>query len=363
MYLVAMSVLFKPYKIGSMEIGNRFMRSATTSYYSDERGFVRDENIELYRRLAKGGVGLIVKGHLFVTDSGRAHEGMAGISHDYHIPRLKELTDAVHENDGKIVTQLNHGGYNSVTDRAGPSYHRGDDWNARALTEGEIHELVESFGDAAERSMEAGFDGVQIHGAHGYLISQFLSKAANKRDDDYGGSLENRMRLLVEVYDEIRSRVGNGVPVLLKMNCDDFSADGFTVEESAEVARAISRRGVDAVEISGGGFGRRDELYERARSNNPEWKEAIFAGHAEKIREATRPTTMAIVNGIRSLRCMQALVDGGLTDLISMSRPFVREAGLIRRLEAGQERATCTSCGACNSREVFGKTMLRCQLD
>jgi 2,4-dienoyl-CoA reductase-like NADH-dependent reductase (Old Yellow Enzyme family) len=358
-----MSVLFKPYKIGSMELRNRFMRSATTSYFSDDRGFVRDENIELYRGLAKGGIGLIVKGHLYVMDSGRAHEGMAGISHDYHVPRLKELTDAVHEHEGKIVTQLNHGGYNSLTDRAGPSYYRGDDWSARALTEDELHEIVVAFGDAAERSLEAGFDGIQIHGAHGYLISQFLSKAANKREDEYGGSLENRMRLLIEVYDEIRSRVGNGVPVLLKMNCDDFSADGFTVEESAEVARAISMRGIDAVEISGGGFGRRDELYERARSNNPELKEAIFAGHAEKIREATRPTTMALVNGIRSLSCMKALVDGGLTDLVSMSRPFVREAGLIRNLEAGQERATCTSCGACNSREVFGKMMLRCQLD
>jgi 2,4-dienoyl-CoA reductase-like NADH-dependent reductase (Old Yellow Enzyme family) len=358
-----MSALFEPYMIGSMEIRNRFMRSATTSYYSDDRGFVKDENIKLYRGLAEGGVGLIVKGHLYVMDSGRAHEGMAGISHDYHVPRLKELTDVVHEHGGKIVTQLNHGGYNSIANKAGPSYYRGDDWNARALSEDELHEVVEAFGDAAERSMEAGFDGVQIHGAHGYLISQFLSKAANKREDDYGGSMENRMRLLVEVYDEIRSRVGKDVPVLLKMNSDDFSADGFTVEESAEVAQAICKRGLDAVEISGGGFGRRDELYERARSDDPEVAEAIFAGHAEKIREATKPTTMALVNGIRSLGCMQAIVDNGLADLVSMSRPYVREPDIVRKLEKGQAEVTCTSCGACSGRDVFGKEMLRCHLE
>ena len=358
-----MSALFEPYMIGSMEIRNRFMRSATTSYYSDDRGFIRDENINLYRGLAEGGVGLIVKGHLYVMDSGRAHEGMAGISHDYHVPRLKELTDAVHEHGGKIVTQLNHGGYNSISNKAGPSYYRGDDWSARALSEDDLHEVVEAFGDAAERSLEAGFDGVQIHGAHGYLISQFLSKAANKREDDYGGSMENRMRLLVEVYEEIRSRIGNDVPVLLKLNSDDFSPDGFTVEESAEVAQAICKRGLDAVEISGGGFGRKDDLYERARSDDPEVAEAIFAGHAVKIREATKPTTMALVNGIRSLSCMQALLDKGLADLISMSRPFVREPDIIRKLEKGQAEVTCTSCGDCSGRDVFGKEMLRCHLE
>jgi len=199
--------------------------------------------------------------------------------------------------------------------------------------------------------------------AHGYLISQFLSKAANKREDDYGGSLENRMRLLVEVYDEIRSRVGKDVPVLLKMNSDDFSPDGFTVEESAEVAQAICKRGLDAVEISGGGFGRKDGLYDRARSDDPDVEEAIFAGHAEKIREATKPATMALVNGIRSLGCMQAIVDKGLADLVSMSRPFVREPDIVRKLEKGQAEVTCTSCGACSGRDVFGKEMLRCHLE
>ncbi|MEE8354914.1 MAG: NADH:flavin oxidoreductase, partial [Candidatus Bathyarchaeia archaeon] len=129
-----MADLFEPFKIGSMEISNRFMRSATTSYWSDERGIVRPEIIRLYRNLSKGGVGLIVKGHTYVMDSGKAHVGMAGISGDAHVSKLRELTDAVHMHGGKIVTQLNHGGYKSIVDRAGPSEYQEKGWEGRALT-------------------------------------------------------------------------------------------------------------------------------------------------------------------------------------------------------------------------------------
>jgi len=358
-----MSALFEPFRIASMEIRNRFMRSATTSYWSDDQGFVRPEIIRLYRDLARGGLGLIVKGHLYVADSGKAHVGMAGISSDVHIPKLRELTDAVHEDDGKIVAQLNHAGYNSIVDRAGPFEYDGGGWSARALSVDEIGDIVEAFGDAAGRAMKAGFDGVQIHGAHGYLISQFLSRLANRRDDDYGGSLENRMRLLKEVYCGIRDRVGRDVPILLKMNCDDFSPGGFTVGDSVRVAGAICKRGLDSVEISGGGVGRRDDLRSRARSSDPELAEATFAGHAGRIREATGPTPMALVNGIRSRRCMEAILEKGVADLISMSRPFIRKPDLVEKLRAGQPAATCTSCGACQARDVFGRMMLRCHLE
>jgi 2,4-dienoyl-CoA reductase-like NADH-dependent reductase (Old Yellow Enzyme family) len=358
-----MSILFEPYTIGCMEIKNRFMRSATTSAWSDEMGVVRSEIVDLYRKLADGGVGLIVKGHMYVTEAGKAHVGMAGISQDYHVPRLRELTEAVHERGGKIVAQINHAGYKSTIDRAGPSEYEGEGWRTRAFTTDEISDVVCSFGDAAGRAIEAGFDGIQIHGAHGYLISQFLSRYANRRTDGYGGSLGNRMRLLNEVYDEVRARVGGCVPVLLKMNCDDFSPDGFTIDESVKVAEAICRRGLDLLEISGGGLGQRKELKERARHADPALSEAIFAGHAEAIRAATRPTPMALVNGIRSRRCMETIIEGDLADMISMSRPYIRESDIVRRLEAGQPGATCTSCDACSGRDRFGKMMLRCHLN
>lgn len=358
-----MSRLFEPFKIGSIEIRNRFIRSATTSYWSDKRGIIRSEIIDLYRRLAEGGVGLIVKGHLYVKDSGKAHVGMAGISNDYHVPKLRELTGEVHKNDGKIIAQLNYGGIYSVVDRAGPSEYRVEGYKAHALSPGEIHNIVEAFGEAAGRAIAAGFDGVQIHGAHGYLISQFLSRLANRRTDEWGGNLENRMRLLLEVYDAIRARVGDSIPVMLKINCDDFSPNGFTIKDSVKVAEAVCKRGLQAIEVSGGGIGRQEDLRVRARSPDQELGEASFAGHATKIRKATQPTLMALVNGIRSLKCMKAIINKDLADLISMSRPFIKEPDLVKRLKAGQEASTCTSCNVCISKEVFGKMMLRCHLD
>lgn len=357
-----MSILFEPYRIRNMHIRNRFMRSATTSYWADEEGVVRDTHVRLYRGLAEGGVGLIVKGHLYVADNGKAHQGMAGISSDRHIPMLRKLTDAVHREGGSIVAQINHAGVVHKPDRAGPSAYGEEGWTAREMTVDEIEAAVEAYGDAAERAMQAGFDGVQIHGAHGYLVSQFLSRRVNRRADGWGGSPENRMRFLVEVYDEVRGRVGNE-PVLVKLNCDDFSSDGFTVEDSVGVAVAIAERGIDLIEVSGGGRGRQEELRARARHSDPAYAELAFAGHASKIRDATRPTPMALVYGFRRLETMRKAVDTGLTDMVSMSRPFIREPDLVRRLQAGQREVSCTRCDACSGDDVFGKTMLRCQLE
>jgi 2,4-dienoyl-CoA reductase-like NADH-dependent reductase (Old Yellow Enzyme family) len=355
-----MSLLFEPYRLGPLVLRNRFVRSATTSYWSDEEGNIRPEIVSLYRKLSEGGAGLIIKGHLYVTNTGKAHAGMAGISEDHHLHGLKALTEAVHQQECSIVAQLNHAGLLSVVDRAGPSEYVEQAWKARALSGSEIRDIVEAFGDAAEKALMAGFDGVQIHGAHGYLVSQFLSRLTNRRTDEWGGSLEKRMHLLLEVYDEIRRRVGLNTPVLLKLNCDDFSPDGFTVEDSAKVAQTISNKGVDCIEVSGGGVGRRPELLARAASNDPELKEATFSGYAMRIREATKPSPLALVNGIRTRRCMDVIVREGTADLISMSRPFIKEPDLVRRLEAGQQAAKCTTCNTCSSEKVFGKMMLHC---
>jgi 2,4-dienoyl-CoA reductase-like NADH-dependent reductase (Old Yellow Enzyme family) len=357
-----MSELFKPYQLGPLKIRNRFIRSATTSYWSDEHGNIRTEIVELYKRLAEGGVGLIIKGHLYITDTGKAHLGMAGISNDQHVARLRTLTQSVHEHGSKIAAQLNHAGIYSIRDRAGPSEYKTGDWTARVMSTEEIREVVKSFGEAADRAIKAGFDGIQIHGAHGYLISQFLSRKVNKRTDQYGGNLDKRMRLLLEVYAEVRKRVGDAAPIMLKLNCDDFSSTGFTVKDSAKVAQTITHMGLDCLEISGGGVGRKDELMDRARSTDPQLKEATFSGHTQKIRLATKPTTIALVNGIRTQRCMEAIIRRDVADLISMSRPFIQDPDLVKHLQAGQPASICTTCNACRSEKVFGKTMLRCYL-
>lgn len=356
--------LFKPYHIGELEIRNRFIRSATTSAWSDENGVVRDEMIRYYDELAAGGVGLIIKGHMYVDPRGKAHAGMAGIHDDAVIPKLTELTDAVHKRGGAIIAQINFGGYQaSAGEKMGPSDFKGDGWKARAMTTSEIWDVVDKFGAGAERAIKAGFDGVQIHAAHGYLVSEFLSKYANKRTDEWGGELRNRMRLLREVYLDIRGRLGPDAVISMKINGDDFSPDGFTVEESAQVCHALASLGIDMIEVSGGGIGRDDEYRERARHSDLTLSEPAFGGHCEKIRATTRPKPLALVNGFRTKAAMQAIVDRGIADLISMSRPLIREPDLVNNLKEGQEEASCLRCDACETEEVFGKAMLRCRVD
>jgi 2,4-dienoyl-CoA reductase-like NADH-dependent reductase (Old Yellow Enzyme family) len=356
--VMRMSVLFEPYQIRDMLVRNRFIRSATTSAYADEEGIVNDAIIKRYERLSRGEVGLIVKGHLYIMDNGKAHDGMAGISHDKHIPMLKKLTDVVHRHGGHIVAQINHAGVVHQPDRAGPSKYSENNWTAREMSEDEIEAVIEGFGDAAERAMQAGFDGVQIHGAHGYLISQFLSRSVNRRSDKWGGSLEKRMRLLHEVYDEVRGRLGNE-PVLIKLNCDDFSEDGFMVDDAVKVAKTLAGKGIDLIEVSGGGRGERQDL--GARAKHPDYPELDFAGHAVKIREAIKPTPMGLVGGFTKLETMEKAVANGLTDMVSLSRPFIREPDLVKNLKRGQKEATCIRCDAC--RANFGKAMMQCLME
>ena len=354
--------LFQSCSLGRLRLPNRFVRSATTSGWADERGFVGPEVVARYDELARGDIGLIVKGHLYVDARGKAHTGMAGAAGDEHLPRLATLTDAVHSHGGRILAQLNHAGYEAEAgERAGPSDFRTATWSARAMDGGEIRDVIRAFGQAARRCLDAGFDGFQVHAAHGYLISQFLSKHANRRIDEWGGSLTNRMRLLRETYLELRARLGDDAVIAVKMNCDDFSEDGFTVAEAAEVAGELSRLGVDLIEVSGGGTGEDPRLRARARSDDPALAEASFAGHCARIRMATGSTPLALVDGLTTVAGMRAVVQSGLADLVSLSRPFIREPDLVRHLAAGQPHVTCTRCDGCY--DVLGVEMMRCVLD
>jgi 2,4-dienoyl-CoA reductase-like NADH-dependent reductase (Old Yellow Enzyme family) len=354
--------LYQPYQIGDLEIRNRFMRSATTSAFSDEQGVIKPEIIKLYENLAKGGVGLIVKGHLFISESGKAHRGMAGISNDSQIPKLRELTEAVHKNNGVIFAQLNHGGINaSLGDRIGPSPYEFSGGIAKKMSVPEIWNVIEEFGNAAQRAVDANFDGVQIHAAHGYLLSSFLSALTNQRDDEWGKDLRSRMKIVKEVYDEIRGKIGYQVPLAIKMNCDDFSPTGFTVDDSCRVAEFLALRGVDLIEISGGGVGGIADLRNRAFHSDPVFKELPFAGHCEKIREVTKPKPLALVNGFKTLKTMQLAINSGLCDVVSLSRPYIREPDLVTKFKNGQEAAKCIRCDACRS--LFGKEIIRCLVD
>ncbi|MHA1346715.1 MAG: oxidoreductase [Candidatus Heimdallarchaeaceae archaeon] len=358
-----MTKLFTPFKIGNLIIRNRFVRSATTSYWSDDEGILSDQIIQHYKALAEGGIGLIIKGHSYINDKGKAHSKQSGLSSKKHVPRMKELTDIVHSFGSKIIAQINHGGYTAKADRATASSYSLDKLEARELSLEEISSIVEDFAQAAENAVEAGFDGIQIHAAHGYLVSQFLSDIVNKRQDKYGGSIEKRAQLLLEIYDAIRKRIGSEAIIGVKMNCDDFVEErGLIIADSTRVAVMLEERGIDFIEISGGGPEQDREIRKnRGRAEEDKgYSEATWGKHAEKFRESVPNLPLILVDGIRSRTTMDALLENNVVDFISMSKPFIIEPDLVKLLEKGQDKTSCIDCGECISREIFAKMMLRC---
>jgi len=207
-------------------------------------------------------------------------------------------------------------------------------------------EILEAFGQAARRAKEAGFDGIQLHVAHGYLLSQFLSPAFNKRQDAYGGSVENRARAAVEALRRVRSEVGNDYPVLIKINSDDAVEGGLTVEDSLQAALLLQEAGVDAVEVSGGSVVSGDLSPSRGKINAEE-KEAYFRDAAKQFKEKLR-VPVILVGGFRSFGLAERLVNEGYADYVSMCRPFIREPDLVKRWKSGDLRpATCVSDNQC----------------
>ncbi len=358
-----MSKLFSPYFMGELEIKNRFVRSATTSYWSSDEGILSDPIIDYYKQLAEGNIGLIIKGHSYVSEKGKAHSKQSGLSSKDHIPRMKELTELVHSYGSKIIAQINHGGYTCKQDRATASEYKRDNLEARELSIEEIEEIIYDFTNAAKNAIEAGFDGVQIHAAHGYLNSQFLSDRVNKRDDEYGGSLVRRATLLLKIYHSIRKTLGKTAVIGVKINCDDFAEKGgVKIEDTIHVLQRLEEMGLSFAEISGGGP-EQEQFIRKTRGRaaiETGYSEATWGKHVKKIRESLPKFPLIIVDGIRSRTTMDSLLDNKIADMISMSKPFINEPDLVNLLKEGQERSSCIDCKKCISRDNFAKTMLRC---
>jgi len=345
--------LFSEGSIKGITLKNRIVRSATWEGMCDGEGNPTERLIDLYRALCRGGVGLIVTGYTYVRADGKEMPGTMGIHSDDRIPALNRLTLAVHEEGGRIFCQLFHGGGRASTTVTGvrplaPSEIKDttDRDLPRAMTEQDIPELVASFADGAGRARRAGFDGIQLHGAHGYLINQFLSPLTNARRDAYGGSLENRMRFLREVCDAVRQEVGPSYPVAIKLTAADNIPGGFTLEEAVTVARSLEAWGIDAIEVSSGTRDSGEEGPARQKIDSPE-REAYNAPCARRIKEEVR-VPILVVGGFRSREVGEAILEKEGADFIALSRPFIREPDLVRKWEAGRaQRASCISCNGC----------------
>ena len=256
-----MSILFEEKKIGKVLVKNRFVHSATYESMADIQGKVTDKLINRYRRLAKGGVGLIIPGYCFVMENGRSMKYQTGLHNDEMIDGLKKLVDTVHGEGSKIVFQLMHSGRQTSKDTIGqtqiaPSKGPMDTIymaKPREMSEGEIKEIISAFGAAANRAKISGADGVQIHAAHGYLVNQFLSPFFNKRNDSWGGSDKNRFKFLKEVVFEVKKNISDTMALIVKLNTNDFTPKtGITIQLAKKYSEWMLDLPIDGIEVSCG---------------------------------------------------------------------------------------------------------------
>jgi 2,4-dienoyl-CoA reductase-like NADH-dependent reductase (Old Yellow Enzyme family) len=346
------NTLFERTVINGMELSNRFVRSATWEGMATEDGAVTPKLIDTLVALAKGGVGMIITGHTYVVPEGQAGPWQLGIYKDELVSGLKEMTATVHENGGKIVLQLAHAGHFAFKQATGTAPMVVSDFEGLAksprkeFTAEDIRNLVARYADAAGRAKAAGFDGIQIHSAHGYLFSQFLSPAFNRRQDEYGGEIRNRARVHLEAYKAMRQSVGADFPIMIKLNCQDFAENGLTLEDSLQVGRMLADEGLDAIELSGGLL-TGGKLSPSRPGIKTEDREAYFREDARAFKkEISIP--LILVGGMRSLEVAERLVEESVADYISLCRPFIREPALINRWKAGDRgRALCKSDNLC----------------
>ena len=348
-----MSKIFDATQINGMALPNRLVRSATWEGMCEPDGRPTQKLAECYANLAKGRVGLIVSGYTFIRKDGRQYPGQMGICTDAFNVEMRNLTSAVHNQGGKICMQLVHAGGQTTAGIAGsrpvaPSSIAVAQFPEIPveLSHEDIAEFVALFCAGAARAREYGFDAVQLHASHGYLINQFLSPLTNRREDRYGGEIENRCRFLMEIYRGVRGAVGNDFPVLVKLNGADNLEGGLEPDDAVHAAKALDEAGIDAIEVSAGTPSSGDRSPVRVGITSRE-QEAYNLPLAAMINKLVKCPVMT-VGGIRSFEIADEIIRREEADYIAMSRPFIREPDLALRWQSGNlERARCISCNGC----------------
>jgi 2,4-dienoyl-CoA reductase-like NADH-dependent reductase (Old Yellow Enzyme family) len=360
-----MSKLFESFKINGLKVGNRFVRSATVDNLG-ERLKVSQRQLDFYRELTRGETGLIISSGLFPSLDGWAAPGQLGIHNDSMIPELSKLVNVVHQNGGKIVAQLMHAGWFGNPDVnglqvVGPSavVNPANNLKVRELSSDEVLEHVDDFVRGAGRAVEAGFDAVQVHAAHGWFVSAFLSPVTNTRQDEWGGTPEKRVKFVTSIIRGIRQITGPHFPILIKLGLKDYHPEGKTVAEGIASALACVEAGLDAVEIS---EGIEKEPFHHIRTD------AKTPYYLEECREARKAIAkpLILVGGMRELADIRNVVEGGLADAVSMCRPFIMDQHIVQKFRLGlSSKSNCNSCNNCikemhnqNLHCVFNDTLL-----
>ncbi|MGO9378751.1 MAG: NADH:flavin oxidoreductase [Dissulfurispiraceae bacterium] len=351
-----MPVLFENTTIKSLELRNRAIRSATWSGIGDQKGRVTDRGVEFYGKLAEGGIGLIVTGFQYVMSNGIGMPYQIGNYSDDLLEGLKRLVGAVHSRGSIVMAQLVHTGskanrelFLEAAEIWGPSPvpdpFTGN--TPKEMTQPDITQLVEAYAAAASRAKKAGFDGIQLHGAHGYGINQFLSGASNRRSDKYGGDLSKRYLFLGEVVEAVRGAVGKDYPVFIKLSGNDFFDGGLVPEESVFIGRRLAEDGIDCIEVSAGSKASADGMVP-SRSNIRRDGYEAYLFHLSGYFKETIKIPIATVGGIRSTEVISRILSGEFADYVALCRPLIREPHLIKRWKNGDlEKAQCISCNGC----------------
>ncbi|MFC1896845.1 NADH:flavin oxidoreductase [Thermodesulfobacteriota bacterium] len=364
------SVLFKATNIENIPLKNRFVRSATFEGMATFEGRPTQTLKELYSELADGEVGLIVTG-LSHVDGYKSLPNIEGlpfplaIDEDRFIGDWGEVIDRVHKRGAKIAMQIIHLGRQEIPHLREPIAPsavqlKNSDIFPREMTIDEISDLIEKFAQSCRRVKEAGFDAVQLHGGHGYLISNFISPYFNIRTDEYGGSTENRARLITEIIEHARKLFGTEFPIIIKMNFDDFIQGGLNSDEAIKIAEIIVQAGIDAIEVTGGKSA--DNPFRiSAKWINREEDEAYFQSYSKALKKQMS-VPVILVGGLRTPRVIDKLVNDEVADFISMCRPFICEPGLIKRWKDGEiNKAKCISSNKC--RENMSRQSLKCYIE
>lgn len=372
--------LFEPGRIGPVEIRNRIVRAGTSEGMGDERGAVTDRLVVLYEEIARNRVGLMITGHLYVQGRGKYAAGQTGIDSDELIPGLARIAAAAHRHGARILAEVAHAGSQSrVPDNRplapSPVPNQLTGRPVEEASEEEIEEALEAFAAGARRAIEAGFDGVHIHGANGYLISEFSSPLTNRRSDKWGGSPEGRDRFALELVRRLRGVVPADRALTMKLGMFDAVEDpnGLKVDEAVHRAGRLVAAGLDAIEVSCNAMklpsdsaatyvavDRRraleDLLFHRLHKG-PE-PEAYFLPLARALR-AEVDTSVILVGGLRTRATLERVLADDAVDFVAMSRPFIREPDIARQLEDGRQGVVdCVSCNLCLMHE--GHHELRC---
>ena len=349
-------VLAQPFALPcGVVVKNRLMKSAMSEALSNREGLVTPELVTLYGQWAQGGIGLCVTGNVMIDRHALGEPGNVVIEDERDLDGLRRWAQAATAHGTQCWVQLNHPGKQAPKglnkETVAPSAVGFRPEMAaffkvpRALEDIEVHALIARFGRAAGVVKQAGFSGVQIHAAHGYLVSQFLSPHHNQRTDEWGGTPEKRRRFLLAVYAAMREAVGPDFPIGVKLNSADFQRGGFTEEESLDAIRALAEAGVDLIEISGGTYeapamtGVKEKAKEKANGlpmkDSTRQREAYFLAFAEKARQAVR-TPLVVTGGFRTAQGMAEAIQSGAVDMVGLARALAIEPGLPLRLLAGK---------------------------